>query len=91
MAMGLPVVSTAMSDIPSLLEGAGLVVPPDDAGALAGAIAHLLDHPGEAQKLGAAARRKIVSHFSWKAGAAELGAYFQRVTGKQAAFEAARV
>jgi glycosyltransferase involved in cell wall biosynthesis len=91
MAMGLPVVSTAMSDIPQLLEGAGLVVAPEDPHGLAEAIAQLLDHPSEAQKLGAAARKKIVNHYSWKVGAAELGAYFQRVTGRETAFEAARV
>lgn len=79
MAMGLPVISTAMSDIPQLLEGCGLVVPPGDLTALAEAIATLLDTPGLAKALGAAARRRIVSQYSWGAGAAELGLYFQNL------------
>jgi glycosyltransferase involved in cell wall biosynthesis len=77
MAMGLPVISTAMSDIPQLLDGCGLVAPPADIPALATAIEHLLDHPAKAQKLGAAARERIVRDFSWKAGASVLGTYFQ--------------
>jgi glycosyltransferase involved in cell wall biosynthesis len=76
MAMGLPVVSTAMSDIPQLLDGCGRVVRPGDAQALAGAIAGLLDDPAQAAGLGRAARERIVEQYSWKVGAAELGLYF---------------
>ncbi|HEY9724771.1 MAG TPA: glycosyltransferase family 4 protein [Oscillatoriaceae cyanobacterium] len=79
MAMGLPVISTAMSDIPQLLEGCGLVVPPGDLSALAEAIGTLLDNPTLATGLGAAARRRIVEQYSWGVGAAELGLYFQNL------------
>jgi glycosyltransferase involved in cell wall biosynthesis len=66
-----------MSDIPQLLDGCGLVVRPSDEAGLAGAIAHLLDHPEEARRLGAEARQKIIDRYSWRVGAADLGAYFQ--------------
>lgn len=89
LAMGLPVVSTAMSDIPLLLDGCGLVAPPEDPDALAAAIGELLDDPAEAARLGAAARARIVDRFSWRAGASDLGAYFHGVTGKQVVAEVA--
>ena len=76
MAMGLPVISTAMSDIPRLLDGCGVVVPPGDTARLAEAIAALLDDPATGTRLGAAARARIVARYSWKVGAGELGAYF---------------
>lgn len=88
MAMGLPVISTAMSDIPQLLDGCGLVVPPADQAGLADAIRYLLDRPAEGQRLGAAARQKIVDQYSWKVGAAELGAYFYSMVGASAVPEA---
>ncbi|MNS47051.1 GDP-mannose-dependent alpha-(1-6)-phosphatidylinositol monomannoside mannosyltransferase [compost metagenome] len=89
MAMGLPVISTAMSDIPTLLDGCGRVVAPGDLDALSLAIRGLLDDPERAQRLGAAARVKIEREYSWRAGAAEVGAYFQTLAGRQAVAEAA--
>jgi glycosyltransferase involved in cell wall biosynthesis len=65
MAMARPIVSTAVSDIPQILEGCGMVVPPGDADALAEAIACLLDDPVGARRLGLVAREKCVREFSW--------------------------
>jgi len=57
MAAGLPVVGTAVGGTPELLRnGRGVLVPPSDPEALAGALARLLDDPAEAARLGAAAR-----------------------------------
>lgn len=57
MAMALPVVGTAVGDLPELLgEGRGWIVPPDDAGALARALAAVAADPAEAARRGAAAR-----------------------------------
>src|SRR5919197_4381470 len=58
MALGRPIVSTAVSMIPEILDGCGLVVPPGDPGALAAAIRRLLERPGEARELGASARQR---------------------------------
>jgi glycosyltransferase involved in cell wall biosynthesis len=89
MAMGLPVISTAMSDIPNLLAGCGMVTPPGDLHQLAEAIAYALDHPSAARDMGVRARQRILSQFSWRTGANELGAYFSGLVGKQYAHEGA--
>ncbi|MDB5100588.1 MAG: hypothetical protein JWM80_5009 [Cyanobacteria bacterium RYN_339] len=89
MAMGLPVVSTQMSDIPHLLSGCGLVTPPGDLGQLADAIALMLDNPAGAADLGRRARERIVERHSWRAGAVELEDYFHRVVAHRGAPEEA--
>ena len=60
MARGLPVVSTAVAGIPELVEGNGLLVPPDAPAALAAAIERLLADPGAARVLGAAGRSTVL-------------------------------
>lgn len=64
MAMARPVIATAISDLPQVLDGCGEVVPPDDVPALAAAIARVLDRPGEAERLGTAARAKCIQAYS---------------------------
>jgi hypothetical protein len=56
MAAGLPVVSTSISGIPEAVrhEQTGVLVPPQDPQALAGALARLLNDPAQAQALGQA-------------------------------------
>src|SRR5262249_59788123 len=55
-AHGLPVIGTTAGAIPGTVpDGAGLLVPPDDADALAQALRRLLAQPGERQCLAAAA------------------------------------
>lgn len=65
MAAGVPTVATAVGGVPELIrEGVdGLLVPVSDAGAMAGAIAWMLDHPDERRRMGAAARERV-SQFS---------------------------
>ena len=65
MAAGLPVVSTAVGGVPELVqEGAtGLLVPSEDAGALAQAMQALVDDPVRRQAMGEAARQHAVAHF----------------------------
>jgi glycosyltransferase involved in cell wall biosynthesis len=65
MAAGLPVVSTAVGGVPELVqEGAtGLLVPSEDAGALACALQALVDDPARRQVMGAAARQHAIAHF----------------------------
>lgn len=84
MAMGLPVISTTMSDIPRLLEDCGVVVPADDRQQLAMAIEALLDNPSLGARLGKAARDRITQKYSWKVGAAELGLYFNGLAPRSA-------
>ena len=66
MAAGVPVVATRVGGTPELLEDGvtGLLVPPCDAPALAGAIGRLLGDAALARRLGEAARARAVDRFS---------------------------
>jgi glycosyltransferase involved in cell wall biosynthesis len=55
---GRPLVATRTGALPGLLADGAELVPPDDAGALAGAVAGLLADPARAQHLTAAGRRR---------------------------------
>ncbi|HEU5024955.1 MAG TPA: glycosyltransferase family 4 protein [Spirillospora sp.] len=57
MRSGCPVVVTAVGGLPALVGDAGLVVPPQDPAALAGALAEVLADPARAAALGAAGQR----------------------------------
>jgi glycosyltransferase involved in cell wall biosynthesis len=65
MAMGIPVISSDLCDIPEILEGCGYVVPPDDNAALQEKIEYVLTHPDEARELGRRARERIIERYSW--------------------------
>lgn len=66
MACRLPVVTTAVSGIPELIQHDhnGLLVPQRDPEALALALAHLLDNPAIRERLGQAGRETITLNFS---------------------------
>ena len=81
MAMARPIVATAVSDLPSLLDGCGVVVPPHDAGALAHAIGGLLDDPIRAARLGDNARRRCIDEFSRERVAERLQRVITGVAG----------
>jgi glycosyltransferase involved in cell wall biosynthesis len=56
MAAGLPIVASEVGELPTMLAGCGLVVPPGDHMAFAEAILALLAEPEHANRLGAAGR-----------------------------------
>ena len=64
MAMAKPIVASAISDLPSVLEGCGLLVPPGEPEPLAQAIARLLHDPRLAAELGQRARQRCLAEFS---------------------------
>jgi glycosyltransferase involved in cell wall biosynthesis len=77
MAAGRPIVATRTGGIPEgIVDGeSGLLVPPDDARALAGALRALATEPDRAERLGAAARQRYESCYtiehmatSWRLG-----------------------
>jgi glycosyltransferase involved in cell wall biosynthesis len=65
-ACGVPVAATAVGGVPELVaDGAtGLLVPPNDAGALTAALERLLGEPGLRTRLGTAARQRAEKKFS---------------------------
>jgi len=74
MAMEIPSISTNLSGIPELIEDmqTGLLVPPQDEGTLAKAIAMLLDDKELRIVLGRAGRAKVVEEFEIKKNANQL-------------------
>jgi glycosyltransferase involved in cell wall biosynthesis len=68
LAAGRAVVATAIPGLREMIEesGAGIVVPPEDAPAMARAIGELLDDPARADELGAAGRRAVEERWSWE-------------------------
>ncbi len=67
MAAGLPVVATDVGGIPEVVTTGltGILVPPDDAGALAKAVAQLFADPSHAERLAGAGRRHVESEYSF--------------------------
>ena len=62
MACGVPVISTTGGALPEVVGDAGILVPPRDHLALAGAIVDLLDHPERAEELGRRGYRRVQRH-----------------------------
>jgi len=80
MAVGKPIVATAVGDIPdALADGRGLVVAPGDVPALAAAIDSVLGSPVLARDLGGRARRWCVENASYRSAAPILKALFDRL------------
>jgi glycosyltransferase involved in cell wall biosynthesis len=72
MACEVPVVSTRAGALPEVVgeDGhTGLLVAPRDGQALAHAIEQLLDRPEQRASMGAAGRRRVLEHFTWKRAA----------------------
>jgi glycosyltransferase involved in cell wall biosynthesis len=83
MTYRVPVVSTPLGGITDIIEHdrTGLLVPPNDATALASAIEMLATHPAIADRLAVAGRDYAVSHFSWDAVLGQWRALYAGVIG----------
>ena len=79
MACGVPVISTTGGALPEVVGDAGILVPPADHSALAGAIVDLLDSPEKARDLGQAGFRRVQAHFTWKRAAEKTLAAYREV------------
>jgi glycosyltransferase involved in cell wall biosynthesis len=80
MAMARPIVASAVSDLPIVLDGCGRLVAPGDAEALASAIVELLADPDEARELGRRARARCLEHYTLEQVGAKLREVAQSVT-----------
>jgi glycosyltransferase involved in cell wall biosynthesis len=69
---GLPVVATRVGGVPEIISDGvnGILVPPGDSTALAGAVRRLLDRPAEAAALAANLCDRVLSEFQWSASVA---------------------
>lgn len=83
MAAGVPVVASRVGGIPEVVRDGetGLLVPPRDAGALARAIAALLDEPARRAAMGRTARRAIEETFSMERAIDGTVALYRELAG----------
>jgi glycosyltransferase involved in cell wall biosynthesis len=84
MACGLPLVTTTGGALPEVVGAdgeCGLLVPPNDPGALAGAIVRALDDAGLRGRLGAAGRERVLRRFTWRATAEATVDVYRQVIG----------
>jgi glycosyltransferase involved in cell wall biosynthesis len=82
MAAGTPVVASRVGGIPeAVVDGeTGLLVPPADPAALAGALTSLVDDAERRQRMGAAARARAAA-FTWEKAADRLDDLYREVLG----------
>jgi glycosyltransferase involved in cell wall biosynthesis len=77
MARGVPVVSTSVVAVPEMIDDTcGVLVPPDDPGALAAAIEKVLDDPALGAAMGEAGRRRVEERFTLTGEVAKLRSIF---------------
>jgi glycosyltransferase involved in cell wall biosynthesis len=65
----VPVISTTGGALPEVVGDAGVLVPPKNSQALAGAITAMLDRPDKAAELGRRGYQRVQQHFTWRRAA----------------------
>ena len=83
MACARPIVATTAGGIPEVVadQETGLLVPPRDHVAMAGAIASLLKDPDRRRAMGASALARVNAHFTVERMVAQTAAVYGRVAG----------
>jgi glycosyltransferase involved in cell wall biosynthesis len=83
MAVGLPIVATDIPYWRKVIEesGCGIVVQGADAEQLADAVRWLLEHPAEAEAMGARGREAALSRYNWSSEERVLLGVYERVLG----------
>ncbi|MFO0754194.1 MAG: glycosyltransferase family 4 protein [Thermodesulfovibrionales bacterium] len=81
MAFAKPIVATDGGGVPEIIVRGvtGLLVPMNDAGALADAALYCLDHPDEARRMGEKGKRRLVEEFSGSRVAREVERVYEEV------------
>jgi glycosyltransferase involved in cell wall biosynthesis len=81
MAAGLPVVASSIGYIAEIVRssGGGVLVPPDNTGAHADALAALLEDPERARRLGEAGRAAVRDRYTWAPEGQKLIALYREL------------
>jgi glycosyltransferase involved in cell wall biosynthesis len=81
MGVGRPIVATRVGGVPEMIEDGihGLLVPPQDPGALSAAIAALLRDSESAEMMGERARERREEEFDVGVAASRIGALYERL------------
>jgi glycosyltransferase involved in cell wall biosynthesis len=87
MLAGRSIVATAVGEVPTALAGghAGVLVPPGDAPALAGAVARVLSDPAQARRLGEAAALRAAAEYTLGKTMGRYAALYAKLLTKGAA------
>ncbi|MGC9320426.1 MAG: glycosyltransferase family 4 protein, partial [Armatimonadota bacterium] len=85
MAAGLPVVVPEDGVFPEMMEltGGGVLFGPEHPEALASALARLMDHPGEADRLAGSGAQAVAQYYSPDAVAGDMEAVLAQAVGSQ--------
>ncbi|MGD8236971.1 MAG: glycosyltransferase family 4 protein, partial [Armatimonadota bacterium] len=85
MASGVPVVVPDAGTFPEMLDlvRGGLLFPPGDAAALAAKLAHLMDDPEEADRLGRQGAEGVGVHYGEEQAVEDMAATLEAVVGVQ--------
>lgn len=81
MAMGKPIVASAVADLPQVLEGCGYLTAAGDSGAVAAALRRIAENPAGAAAMGARAREKCLREYSAERAKTRLQEIVRRVVG----------
>jgi len=84
MACEVPVIATRVGALPEVVkEGeTGILVPPEDPHALAGAIKQLLGDEALRRRMGGEGRRRVERHFSWRQTAGQIVEVYQEALSR---------
>lgn len=83
MACGTPLIATTGGAIPEVVgEEGALLVPPNDADALAEAIHRVLKDPDLRRRLGEAGRRRVMERYTWRVTALETVRLYREILGE---------
>ena len=87
MSCGLPAVASRISGIPELVDdgGSGILVPPENPGALADALERIASDPELRRRMGRAARAKVLESFDLSRNASRLADLIREVPRPPAA------
>lgn len=85
MAMGKPIIATAIADLPRVLDGCGIITPPGDVQALTSSLNDLLDNPDKARRLGRDTRTLCERSYGYESAGTHLRGLIEPLLAKVAA------